>query len=186
MLDLAFLAVAIYVIVKANKGEYKETACNIALVVGIIAGLVGCVYGTAKKQGFFVFLNVIVMVGAFAIRFAAKLLAKLYMDKMIAESERLEYEAHRRERFPSRGPIYTDANFDDEEMRFGKGGYTDNNFVSLDQTSVNTDMNFDDMEPLFGNSGYTKKKVSLEKKNIVPEKKKVSLEKKDIYTNNKL
>ena len=170
MLDLVFLAVAIFVIVKANKGEYNETACNIALVVGVLAGLVGCIYGITTKQGFFVFLNVIVMVGAFGIRFAAKLFAKLYIDKMVAETERLEYEAHKRDRFPNQ-TAYTDDTFDDEELRFGKGGYTENDLVSFDKIEVG-----DDVEPLFGNSGSGgRKKVSLEKK-------KVSLEKKDIST----
>ena len=178
MLDLAFLAVAVFVIIKADKGVYNETACNIALVVGIIAGIFGCVTGISKGMGLFVTLNIIVIIGAFGLRFAAKYLAKLYNEKQIADTEKWEREISERARFsdPHRPPVYTDDNFDDEELRFGKGGYTANNIVSLDNTEVRTDRNFDYEEPLFGKGGYTEhKKVSLEKK-------KVSLEKKDIRT----
>lgn len=171
MLDLAFLAVAIFVITKASKGEYHETACNIALVVGIIAGVLGCVTGISKSLGLFVTLNVIVIIGAFGIRFAAKHLAKLYNDKQIADTEAWERERRERARFsnPDRPPVYTDETFDDEELRFGKGGYTDHNKVSLDKKEIYTGRNFADAEPLFG------KKVCLDKK-------KVSLDKKDVYT----
>ena len=162
MLDLVFLAVAIFVIAKANKGEYNETACNIALVVGVIAGVLGCVTGISKGMGPFVTLNIIVMVGAFGLRFAAKHLAKLYNEQQIAETERLEREIRDRARFsdPDRQPVYTDDTFDDEELRFGKGGYTDRNKVSLDKKEIYTKRNFADAEPLFG------KKVSLEKKKL--------------------
>ena len=168
MLDLAFLAVAIFVFIKANKGEYNETACNIALVVGIIAGVVGCISGISAGRGMFVFLNVIVIIGAFGLRFAAKLLARLYVEKLIADEEAREREIRMHTRFDnSKGPVYTDETFDDEELRFGKGGYTDNNKVSLDKTEIYTGRNFVDVEPLFGNSGYTDhNKVSLEKKEI--------------------
>ena len=127
MLDLVFLAVGIYVIVKASKGEYAEIACNIAMVVGILAGVIGCMYAIMKGDGKFVFLNVIVMVFAFSIRFAARHLAKLYIEKQIADQEALEREIRLHSRYsdPDRATVYTDDNFDDEELRFGKGGYTD-------------------------------------------------------------
>lgn len=162
MLDLAFLAVAVFVIVKADKGEYNETACNIALVVGIVAGIFGCVTGISKGMGLFVTLNIIVIVGAFGLRFAAKYLAKLYNEKQIADTEAWERERRERARFsdPDRPPVYTDDTFDDEELRFGKGGYTDRNKVSLDKKEIYTKRNSADAEPLFG------KKVSLEKKKL--------------------
>ena len=127
MLDLAFLAVGIFVIVKACKGEYTETACNIVLVVGIIAGLIGCIDGISKGSGLFVSLNMLIMVFAFSIRFAARYLAKLYIEKKIADEEALEREIYLHSRYsdPNRKAVYTDENFDDEELRFGKGGYTD-------------------------------------------------------------
>ena len=171
MLDLAFLAVGIFVIAKASKGEYHETACNIALVVGIIAGIFGCVTGISKSMGFYVTLNIIVIIGAFGLRFAARYLAKLYVEQQIADTEAWEEERRKRARFsnPDKPPVYTDETFDDEELRFGKGGYTDSNKVSLEKKEIYTKRNFADAEPLFG------KKVSLEKKNI-------PIEKKETYT----
>ena len=169
MLDLAFLAVAIFAVVKASRGEYNETACNIALVVGVIAGAVGCVVGITKGDGTFVFLNIIVMGGAFALRFAAKRLADLYIDKLVADREKWEREARDHSRFsdPNRSPVYTDDTFDDEELRFGKGGYTESNIVSYGQTEIRTDSIFDGAEPLFGKSSYNgSNKVSLKKKEI--------------------
>lgn len=124
MLDLAFLVIAYYVIKKASIGEYRETACNLALVVGIFAGIAGCVTAYMKWDNKFGLLNIIVMVLAFALRFAAKRLAKLYNDKEIERSELIELEIASRRRFDD-SPVYTDDTFDDEELRFGKGGWTD-------------------------------------------------------------
>lgn len=169
MLDLVFLAVGIFVIFKAGRGVYNETACNIALVVGIIAGVFGCINAIGKNDFKFLLLNVLVMIFAFAIRFAAKHLAKMYNDREYERQQALEEELRRHTRFPDKDPIYTDETFDDEELRFGKGGYTDNNKVSLDKEEIYT-------EGIFSKSGYPgRKKVSLEKK-------KVSLDKKEIYT----
>lgn len=127
MLDLAFLAVGIYVFVWANRGVYKEAVCNIALVIGILAGIVGCVAGISRGDGLFVTLNLVVCVLAFVLRFAAKHLVKLYNEK---ERERLEtIEREHRSRMRTNSPeehvVNNDDNFDDEELRFGKGGYTD-------------------------------------------------------------
>lgn len=129
MLDLIFLGLGIYIFVKAAKGEYKETACNVALVVGILAAIVGIVYATAQNDSIVVFLNIIVMILSFAIRFAAKHLVKLYLDKLAEETAQLEHEEYLRSGYRNpaeKKPVYTDENFDDEELRFGKGGYTDN------------------------------------------------------------
>lgn len=127
MLDLVFLILGIYIIVKAEKGEYKETACNIALVVGILAGIVGIVDAFFRDNRTMGFLNVIVILMAFALRFAARLLVKLYLDKKAEEAARLEHDMRLYSKFDdlNKNPIYTDDNFDDEELRFGKGGYTD-------------------------------------------------------------
>ncbi|MCI5578253.1 MAG: hypothetical protein MR364_01960 [Oscillospiraceae bacterium] len=129
MLDLVFLGLGIYIFVKASKGEYKETACNVALVVGILAAIVGAVCAIVTHNDTLVFMNIIVMIIAFGIRFAAKHLVKLYLDKLAEETAQLEHEEYLRSgyRNPSeKKPVYTDENFDDEELRFGKGGYTDN------------------------------------------------------------
>lgn len=114
----------------AEKGIYKEIACNIALVVGILAGVFGSIKAIGRNDGTFLFLNIIVMILAFAVRFIARLLAKLYLDKQAAITAEYERERYLRSRFDdeNRKPVYTDDNFDDEELRFGKGGYTDPKF----------------------------------------------------------
>lgn len=127
MLDLTFLALMIYVCVKANKGEYKETAVNVALVVGILAGLVGCIIAITKNDGGFLILNIIVMLMSFGLRFAARQFVKLYNDKQAELTAEYERDIRLHSRFSENLTTgYTDDNFDDEELRFGKGGYTDN------------------------------------------------------------
>lgn len=127
MLDLTFLALMIYVCVKANKGEYKETACNAALVVGILAGLVGCIIAITKDDFKFLFLNIIVMLMSFALRFVARHFVKLYTDKQAELTAEYERDIRLHSRFSDKiATGYTDDNFDDEELRFGKGGWSDN------------------------------------------------------------
>lgn len=129
MLDLAFILIGIFIIVKACKGEYKETACNIAFVVGIIAGVVGSIVAADRHDDFMLIPNIIVMIYAFLIRFAARHLANKYIEKRKAEKEdALEREMYLHSRYndPNRKNVYADDNFDDEELRFGKGGWTDN------------------------------------------------------------
>lgn len=128
MLDLAFLVLMIYVCVKANKGEYKETAVNVALVIGILAGLVGCIAAISKNDAKFLFLNIIVMLMSFGLRFAARHLVKLYNDKQAKLTAEYERDIRLHSRFDDNiATGYTDDNFDDEELRFGKGGWSDNN-----------------------------------------------------------
>lgn len=120
MLDIAFLALGIYVFVWANRGVYKKTACNIALVIGILAGIVGCVAGIRRGDGLFVTMNLLVCILAFVLGFAARHLVKVYNEK---ERERLEAIEHeRRSRLRTNDPeervVYNDDNFDDEELRF--------------------------------------------------------------------
>lgn len=126
MLDLAFLIILIYVIVYANKGIYKETACKAGMVVGLLAAAVGCLVAMAKGDFKFAVLNFFVAGMSFGLPFAARHLVKLDLDRQVAEFERLEKERQMRSR--NADPIitgYDDDNFDDEELRFGKGGYTD-------------------------------------------------------------
>lgn len=126
MLDLAFLIILIYVIVYANKGIYKETACKAGMVIGLLAAVVGCLVAMANGDFKFAVLNLIVAGMSFGLPFAARHLVKLDLDRQVAEFERLEKERQMRSR--NADPIitgYDDDNFDDEELRFGKGGYTD-------------------------------------------------------------
>ncbi len=127
MLDLAFLVLGVYVFVKALKGEYKETACNIAMVVGIIAGFVGCAVAISHNQTVMMILNILVVLIAFGLRFAARHLVKMYIDKQVAETEARERDEYLHAKFQDPNAVtgYTDDNFDDEDLRFGKGGWTD-------------------------------------------------------------
>lgn len=129
MLDLAFLIILIYVIVYANKGIYKETACKAGMVVGLLAAAVGCLVAIAQGDFKFAVLNLIVAGMSFGLPFAARHLVKLDLDRRAEEYERylkeqeilLEKRRHKSEQITG----YDDDNFDDEELRFGKGGYTD-------------------------------------------------------------
>lgn len=127
MLDLAFLFIMIYVIVNANKGIYKETACNAGVVVGLLAAIVGCIVAYTNSDTRFALLNLVVALMAFGLPFAAKHLAKLHLERQVELLEQYEEERRRRMRNPEdlSKIIYDDDNFDDEELRFGKGGYTD-------------------------------------------------------------
>lgn len=127
MLDLAFLIVGIYVFKNAFNGIYKETACNAAVVLGVLAAIVGCLMAHSRDDATFALLNIIVAFMAFATPHAARHLVKLYNDKQADIYEQYEKERLSRMRNPAEElkTVYTDDNFDDEELRFGKGGYTD-------------------------------------------------------------
>ena len=128
MLDLAFLILGIYVYIQASKyGLYKETVCNIAVVCGILAAVVGTLVALANGDAIFGVANLIVAVLAFLLPFGAKHLVKLYHEKEVELYEQYERERIARMRNPEEEMkyVYTDDNFDDEELRFGKGGYTD-------------------------------------------------------------
>lgn len=129
MLDLVFLIFLVITLFFALRGVYKETICNIATVVGILAAIIGFVVmflQSSSNDPTPVFLRVIELVFAFALRFIARHFVKLYNDK-IAENERKLNESISRytREDPNAKDVYNDDNFDDPEIRFGKGGYTD-------------------------------------------------------------
>ena len=131
MLDLIFLALLIIVIVKSMNGVFLDTLCNIATVVGIIAAIVGLVtafFQSASSDSAPLFLNIFVLLFAVLLRKIAQQFVKLYEDKqrMLAEQREAEVSRYTREDEKKRPPVYTDETFDDPELRFGKGGYTDN------------------------------------------------------------
>lgn len=131
MLDLVFLVFLLITLFFAFRGVYKETFCNIAAVVGILAAVIGFLVMFLRSPSgnpIPVFLRVIELVFAFSLRFIARHIVKLYDDK-IAENERKIQETlsrYTREAPDAKPPVYDDNNFDDPELRFGKGGYTDN------------------------------------------------------------
>jgi len=130
MLDLVFLVFLLLTLFFSFRGVYKETLCNIATVVGILAAVTGFVVMFLKSpsDNFLpVFLRIFELVFAFSLRFIARHFVKLYNDK-IEENERKLKEtmsSYSRSSPDSQAPVYTDENFDDPELRFGKGGFTD-------------------------------------------------------------
>lgn len=131
MLDLVFLVFLLITLFYALRGTYKETFCNIAAVVGILAAVIGFAvmfFQNSSDDPVPVFLRIIELVFAFSLRFIARHLVKLHDDK-IAEEERMVQKTmsrYTRESADAKPPVYDDNNFDDPELRFGKGGYTDN------------------------------------------------------------
>lgn len=119
MLDLIFLVLFIIIIVRANKGMVNETLCNVALVIGVLAGIIGFVRAFFLNDDVIWIPNVIIMLIAFFLKRAADYLAKLYRDRE-DEIERKYQEATRRySRFDDKDKASID--FDDPNVRFGGG-----------------------------------------------------------------
>lgn len=128
MLDLAFLILFIIVIMRSLRGHFDEMLSNIAIVVGVLAGFLGIfVNGMVNlaSSNKMILLNVIVVIVAIGQRYAAQHLAKMYNDKIEQSRQALEkdIELHSRKRDGSAYQI-AEADFDNEEIRFGKGGLT--------------------------------------------------------------
>ncbi|MBD5111644.1 MAG: hypothetical protein HDT42_03810 [Ruminococcaceae bacterium] len=128
MLDFAFLILFIIVIFRSLKGHFDEFLSNIAIVVGVLAGFLGIFIsgmGNLASSNRMILLNVVVIVSAVGQRYAAKHFAKLYNDKIEQSRKKLEedIEMHSRKRNDSEYRIY-EEDFDNEEIRFGKGGLT--------------------------------------------------------------
>lgn len=121
MLDLAFLILLIYIMIKANRGEVKENLCNIATVIGILAGIFGLIAAfLAKKSGPWL-LHIAVMLMAFFIKRWAKKFAELYNRKIEEHLEEVRKMTERRRRDSDEKEVYNDDNFDDPNIRFGGG-----------------------------------------------------------------
>lgn len=120
MLDLIFAVLMVVVIIKANNGEVNYVLCNVALVVGVLAGILGLVQAFFLEGSSFWILNVLVMLFAFILKRVAEHFAKLHNQKI----EEIEEEYRKvRERYSrdSDKTVYTDENFDDPNIRFGGG-----------------------------------------------------------------
>ena len=122
MLDLAFLVLMIIIAVKANRGVVDELLCNVALVIGILAGILGLIQAFFGDEGYYWVLNIVVMVLAVVLKRAAQQFAKLHNQKIeeIEEEYRKAQERHVRD-FDNDRTVYTDDNFDDPNIRFGGG-----------------------------------------------------------------
>lgn len=129
MLDLVFLVFLVITLFFALRGVYKETLCNIATVVGILAAVIGFVVmflQSSSNDPAPVFLRGIEMIFAFSLRFIARHFVKLYNDKVEEEERKTNESISRYTREdPNAKAVYNDDNFDDPEIRFGKGGYTE-------------------------------------------------------------
>ena len=132
MLDLVFLVLMLIVMINAIRGEFKETVCNVATVVGIIAAIIGLITAFVQVKASNtapLVLNLIVLLFAVLLRKFAQQFVKLYEEKeRVREEKRLAISTrYSRDIDKDLPPVYTEENFDDPEVRFGKGGYTDNN-----------------------------------------------------------
>ncbi len=118
MLDLIFLVLMIVIIVKANNGEVNDTLCNVALVIGVLAGIFGLVQ-EIFNPGYIWGLNILVMLFAFVLKRVAQHFAKLHNDRIdqIEEEYRKAAARHSRDKDPNSGI----ANYDDPNVRFGGG-----------------------------------------------------------------
>lgn len=127
MLDLIFLVLFIIIFLRSLKGYYNETLCNVAMVIGIIAAVAGIFLYYFANQGNsnrMIFLNTLVLGIAIAQRYVARYFARLYNEKVEQSRQNLEREIEMRSRKRD-GSDYqiAEADFDNEEIRFGKGGF---------------------------------------------------------------
>lgn len=112
----------------AMRGVYKEMLCIITMIVGIAASIAGIAvtFIILPPNGAVVFiLYMIVLVFSLLIKKMAMHFVTLYENKRREIIER-QLELLKRMEDPNERPYYTDETFDDPELRFGKGGYTDN------------------------------------------------------------
>lgn len=128
MLDLAFLILFIIIIARSLRGKFDNLLSDVAIVVGVLAGILGIFINGMENlanSNKMILLNVIVIIIAIGQRYAARHLAKMYNDKIEQSQQALEkdIELHSRKRDGSDYQI-AEADFDNEEIRFGKGGFT--------------------------------------------------------------
>ena len=120
MLDLIFLILFIIIIVRANKGMVSGTLCNTALVIGVLAGIIGLIQAFFAEGGdYFWVLNIIVILIACALKRVAYHFAKLYRDREDEIERQYREAAKRYSRFDYENKASVD--FDDPNVRFGGG-----------------------------------------------------------------
>lgn len=110
-------------------GKFKAMLCNITMCVGIAASLFGIVtifILSPPRAALLFVLYMVALVFSILLRKMAKHFVTLYEDKRRETEEKLN-EIRLRRGDTEDKPYYTDETFDDPELRFGKGGYTDNN-----------------------------------------------------------
>lgn len=135
MLDLIFLIMFIIIIFRSLHGYYNKKLCKVATIIGIAAAIIGILYSylVPSANSPEPIFNVLVLGIAIAQRYVAQHFAKLYNDK-VAQSQKelddyIELHSHKRDT----GYHMNDEDFDNEEIRFGKGGFKpyDNDDVTI-------------------------------------------------------
>lgn len=122
---LVFLVVFVITLKRAIKGNYSETLCNVAVVLGIVSSIAGLIVGFFTDMPDVVaVLYVGIMIFSFFIKRIAKQFDKLYKQEIEEELERIEQMEKRFAERDAKPPVYTDDNFDDPNLRFN-GEYTD-------------------------------------------------------------
>lgn len=94
MLDLVFLVLMIIVLLRSLKGDFNLLMCNIAVVVGVVAAIVGIItafFSDSANSNILGFLNIFVLIIAFLLNPVARKFAKLYKDK-VDEATRSYFE----------------------------------------------------------------------------------------------
>ncbi len=94
MLDLVFLVLMIIVLLRSLKGDFNLLMCNIAVVVGVVAAIVGIItafFSDGANSNILGFLNIFVLIIAFLLNPVARKFAKLYQDK-VDEATRSYFE----------------------------------------------------------------------------------------------
>ncbi len=94
MLDLVFLVLMIIVLLRSLKGDFNLLMCNIAVVVGVVAAIVGIItsfFSDDANSNILGFLNIFVLIIAFLLNPVARKFAKLYQNK-VDEATRSYYE----------------------------------------------------------------------------------------------
>lgn len=116
------------VFARAMRGEFNNMLCIVTMTTGAVASLTGIVMAIAYGNSFPLILYIAVLIFSFFIKKMAMRFVVLYEEKQRARLERLnEIRLGRgRETGEEPQPYYTEETFDDPELRFGKGGYTDN------------------------------------------------------------
>lgn len=122
---LVFLVVFVITLIKAVRGSYSETLCNVASALGIVSSIAGLIVGLFTDMPDVVaVLYVGIMIFSFFIKRIARQFDKLHRQKIEEELDRIAQEERRYAEMDAKPAVYTEDNFDDPNLRFN-GEYTD-------------------------------------------------------------
>lgn len=128
MLDLIFLVLMIIVLVQANNGKVNAILCDVALVIGIFAGVIGLINAFfIRGQSLFWTLNIVIMLMGLFLRKVACRFADLH-DQRINEYQEKYREWKKYHSHDNSNEMYSDIDYDDPEVRFN-GSFNENKDV---------------------------------------------------------